>query len=90
LGQQNNWGGGEMNELLDMKLKELIARVMRVDIVLVTEECSTDTIAEWDSLGHMRLILALEEEFNLTLNERQIMQIISFVKVRDLVESMQT
>jgi len=79
-----------MNELLDMKLKELIARVMRVDIVLVTEECSTDTIAEWDSLGHMRLILALEEEFNLTLNERQIMQIISFVKVRDLVESMQT
>ncbi len=90
MGQQNNWGGGEMNELLDMKLKELIARVMRVDIVLVTEECSTDTIAEWDSLGHMRLILALEEEFNLTLNERQIMQIISFVKVRDLVESMQT
>lgn len=79
-----------MNELLNMKLKELIARVMRVDIVLVTEECSTDTIAEWDSLGHMRLILALEEEFNLTLNERQIMQIISFVKVRDLVESMQT
>jgi acyl carrier protein len=73
-----------------MKLKELIARVMRVDIVLVTEECSTDTIAEWDSLGHMRLILALEEEFNLTLNESQIMQIISFVKVRDLVESMQT
>ena len=78
-----------MNELLDKKLKELIARVMRVDIVVVTEECSTNTIAEWDSLGHMRLILALEEEFNLILNESQIVQIISFVKVRDLVESMQ-
>mgnify|MGYP000614972163 CR=1 FL=1 len=79
-----------MNEALNTKLKEIIARVMRVDITVITEQCSTNTIAEWDSLGHMRLVLALEEEFNLTLNETQIMQIISFIKVRDLVENLQT
>jgi acyl carrier protein len=79
-----------MNEALNTKLKEIIARVMRVDITEITEQCSTNTIAEWDSLGHMRLVLALEEEFNLTLNESQIMQIISFIKVRDLVENLQT
>ena len=75
-----------MNEALNTKLKEIIARVMRVDITVITEQCSTNTIVEWDSLGHIRLVLALEEEFNLILNENQIEQMTSFVNICKLFE----
>ena len=75
-----------MNEALNTKLKEIIARVMRVDITVITEQSSTNTIAEWDSLGHIRLVLALEEEFNLILNENQIEQMTSFVNICKLFE----
>ena len=75
-----------MNEALNTKLKEIIARVMRVDITVITEQCSTNTISAWDSLGHIRLVLALEEEFNLILNENQIEQMTSFVNICKLFE----
>ena len=86
LNLKNDQGAYEMNEALNTKLKEIIARVMRVDITVITEQCSTNTISAWDSLGHIRLVLALEEEFNLILNENQIEQMTSFVNICKLFE----
>jgi acyl carrier protein len=70
-----------LSETIEQKLKPLLARVMRVDAGAITAEASTDTIATWDSLNHMKLILALEEEFDIALDEGQIEQMTSVPKI---------
>lgn len=79
-----------MNESTELKLKVLLARVMRVDVATITSDASTDTIATWDSLNHMKLVLALEEEFDVAFDESQIEHMTSFAKVIALVDQLQT
>ncbi len=49
------------------KLKAVISAVLNVDIGSIGPDSSRDTIESWDSLRHLNLILALEEEFGVTL-----------------------
>lgn len=41
----------------------------------VTETSSPDTIESWDSLQHMKLILAVEEAFGVQFSDRDIVSI---------------
>lgn len=49
--------------MVNERLQSIIANVLRVNRDAVTELTSMDTLDEWDSLAHMNLIIALEEEF---------------------------
>ena len=49
------------------KLRAVIAAVLNVDLSRIGPNSSSDTIQSWDSLRHMNLILALEEEFGVIL-----------------------
>ena len=49
------------------KLSAVISAVLNVDIGSIGPDSSRDTIESWDSLRHLNLILALEEEFGVTL-----------------------
>ena len=49
------------------KLRAVISAVLNVDIGSIGPDSSRDTIESWDSLRHLNLILALEEEFGVTL-----------------------
>lgn len=44
------------------KVFKVVSQVMGIPIAEVNMDSSPDTIAGWDSLKHMNLILALEEE----------------------------
>lgn len=45
---------------------------MAVPIEQVNIESSPDNIAAWDSLKHMNLVFALEEDFDLTFTDDQL------------------
>jgi acyl carrier protein len=78
-----------VNESTELKVKTLMARVMRIDIEKITAYSSTDTIATWDSLNHMKLVLALEEEFEISFDDTQIEHMTSFAKVISLISQLQ-
>lgn len=63
-----------MNDKIEETVKDLMVRVLRVDAALINHRASPETIGSWDSLHHMKLILALEEEFEITFNEDQLVQ----------------
>jgi acyl carrier protein len=52
------------------KLRNVIATVLNVDPNLIGPDASSDTIESWDSLRHMNLVLALEEEFGVVLPDQ--------------------
>lgn len=45
------------------RVRTIVSSVLRVPVETVDAATSPDTIASWDSLNHMQLILALEEAF---------------------------
>ena len=43
------------------------------------------SISEWDSLGHMVLITAIEETFDITLNPEDIIEFTSYEKGKEIL-----
>ena len=60
------------------KIKELMASVFEIEEPLINDSSSTETIHQWDSLRHMNLIVALEEEFNIQFEDEEISELISY------------
>lgn len=59
--------------MIEQKLKEIIGDIFDLDEI--SDEINSDTVEEWDSLNHLRLVTALEGEFgiSLTMDEINIM-----------------
>jgi len=67
-------------------LKQVLADVFGVDVATVGEESSVDSIAAWDSLNHLNLVLALEERFGVSFSEEQIVEMMNFLLVKAVLE----
>jgi acyl carrier protein len=55
---------------LPTKLKIILANVLEVDSISV--EDSPGTIASWDSLRHLNVVLSLEQEFHVSFDADEI------------------
>jgi acyl carrier protein len=59
-------------------LKKVMASVLKVDVSVIDENSSMDNIKSWDSLGHMNLVLALEDEFKVVIPDEDAGNITSY------------
>jgi acyl carrier protein len=66
----------------DEKIKEVMATVFEVEPADINDSSSPDTIAKWDSLHHMNLIVALEEEFNVSFKEEDISNMLNYQLIK--------
>lgn len=66
----------------EQKLKEVLSRIFNVSPEMITDEASPDTIENWDSLRHMNLVLALEEEFGVEFTDDQVVEILSYKLIK--------
>lgn len=60
------------------EIRKVMAGVFGIEQALIGEDASPGNIEQWDSLRHMSLILALEDEFGVRFQEEEIDQLISF------------
>lgn len=72
--------------LADQKLKQVMARVFDVDVAEIAETASNDTVERWDSLRHMNLIIAIEEEFGLEFSGEQVADSINYKLIRIVLQ----
>jgi acyl carrier protein len=52
---------------MEDRVRNVLAAVLGVDPAQINEETSAQTIAAWDSLAQIKLIVALEDEFAIQL-----------------------
>lgn len=71
-----------MNELA---LRRIFADVFSLDASSVAPDMSPETVDEWDSFGHMRLVTAVEHELGVRFRMDQVVQIDSFEALRRTV-----
>lgn len=54
------------------KLTEIFHDVFDDDSIVVTPELTADDVDEWDSLSHIRLVLAVEKKFGLKFSAAEV------------------
>jgi len=59
------------------KLKQVVSDILEVDIDDINENSSSDNIEQWDSLSHIKLVMAIEAEFNVKLTPDDMMDMLS-------------
>jgi acyl carrier protein len=63
-------------------LKQVMSAMLNVDVSTINEDSSMDNIPSWDSLRHMNLVLALEEEFKVSIPDEDAGNITSFKLIK--------
>ena len=71
-----------MNKNIDDRLKSVFSVVFEMPIEEINNESSPGSIELWDSLKHMNLVIALEEEFNIQFDDEEILEIQSFSLIK--------
>ncbi len=70
------------------RIKVVMAQIFNVDIDTITEESSPESIDRWDSLKHMQLILAIEDEFDITFSDDEIPNLLSTSAIEETVRQL--
>ena len=70
----------------ELRLKQVLANVFDEESESINDESSMDTIENWDSLKHLNLILALEEEFEVSFDEDESIDIISYPLIKTVLK----
>ena len=50
------------------KLQEIMATTLEIPASAISEDSTMDEIEEWDSLGHVHIMVALEQAFDLYMD----------------------
>jgi acyl carrier protein len=66
-------------------IRRIFAATLKLQPEFVAPEASPDSVAAWDSMGHMRLVTAVEAELAVKLTMEQVLAIDSFAALCRIV-----
>jgi acyl carrier protein len=67
-------------------VKRIAADVFEAPAAELTAQSSPDNIPSWDSMHHLSLVLALEQDFAIEFSPEEIEQLLSLELIADLIE----
>ncbi len=68
---------------MDDKIKSIMSAVLDIDSAQIDNTTAPDTLEQWDSLKHMSLVIALEEEFGIQFEDEEIVKMLSFPLIKE-------
>jgi acyl carrier protein len=68
------------------RLTEIVAELFDLEPAAVSDALTPEDVELWDSLNHLRLMTAVEQEFQFKLSMQEIESIRSVAMLRALVE----
>jgi acyl carrier protein len=72
------------------RTRRIVADIFALPMDQVRPDSSPDTIQQWDSLKHLEMVLALEQEFAIQFTPEEIEQLLSVELIAALVAEKQT
>jgi acyl carrier protein len=75
-----------MNPTVWPRLQVILSDVLGTAAAQITAESSPESIESWDSLNHLNLMLALEQEFKINFAPEEIEQLTSAGNITALLE----
>jgi len=76
-----------MGNMVEGRIKNVMSAVFEIPVEQIKENSSPDTIGSWDSLKHMNLVVALEEEFNTEFTDDEIIEMMNYPLIVEVVKN---
>ena len=73
--------------MLDQRLVETVSRTFGIERNKVILETSSDNTAAWDSVGHLNLILEVEETFGVHFSSEEIPTLTSVERLQEVLKA---
>ena len=74
-----------MENKLEDRIKNIMSAVFEIPEEQIKDNSSPDTIESWDSLKHMNLIIALEEEFEVEFTDNEIYEMMNYTLIKSII-----
>ena len=71
---------------MEEKVYSIVSKIMKEPNEKITDNTSPETLENWDSLNHIKLILSIEEEMRVQFNDDEITSITSVGKLLDILK----
>lgn len=71
---------------IELAIQQIMANIFEIQLAQITTESTQDNIGTWDSLKHIDLIVALEEEFNIYFPVEEIGNLLTFKLIAIIVK----
>jgi acyl carrier protein len=68
------------------KINKILADNLKISLEQAAQNLTMQDVNDWDSLSHMNLIVAIEDEFQLQLTGDEIAEMISLDKIREILQ----
>jgi acyl carrier protein len=72
----------------NMKIKEVMSAVFEIPLESISDDSSYDNIENWDSLRHLNLILALEEEFEVSIPDEEVGNLVNYKLIELIINDL--
>lgn len=69
-------------------IKQVMALVFQIDADTIDAATSPETVERWDSLKHMQLVMALEDELGIEFPDETIPELLSFAAIERQVATL--
>lgn len=75
-------------ESIDERIKDVMSVVFGVDVNTINEYSSQDNIEGWESIRTLDLIVALEEEFGVTIPLEEVGNMTNFKYIKLIIDEL--
>jgi acyl carrier protein len=66
---------------MEEKVKRVLTDSLQISISEFTPELSIQNHVNWDSLSHLKIIVSLEEEFNVKFSDEEMLELTSYEEI---------
>ena len=70
------------------KIKQVMSAVFEIPVESIADDASSDNIENWDSLRHLNLILALEEEFGVSIPDEEVGNLVNYKLIELIINDL--
>ncbi len=72
---------------MEERIKNVLSAVFEIPADSINDQSSPDTIQEWDSIKHMQLVIALEEEFGFQFTDEEIVEMLNYSLIKEIIRN---
>ena len=72
--------------ILDEQIRSLLSEALQVPSEQVINDLHFGDLPQWDSMGHMEVMISLEERFGVEITPDTIAELISFSAIRNYLK----
>jgi acyl carrier protein len=72
--------------LLNKQIQELLGNALQIPAEEVTDDLQFGDIPQWDSMGHMEVMISLEEAFGIEITAETIADLTSFTAIYQFIQ----